>query len=115
MARRRAKVSFNFGWIIFMVIMYNVVFDDDDKTETKVVDQDQRPAIEQTVDKVKTQIIDNTERIAEKIKDEISNKEKEKKDPKPPPKEIMTAEPEKGPDPRPLNTQPESTGGFKKL
>lgn len=116
-----------------------MIFDDDKKTETEIVDQDQRPAVEEkidiTVDRVKNGIIDSTEWVADKIKEELSKekktdtvtslpatdteivekKQKEEKDPDPPPKEIMTAEPEKGPDPRPLKTQPESTGGFKKL
>lgn len=118
MARKKVTFTFNWFWILILIGGYNMIFDDDKKTETQIVDQDQRPAVEEkidvTVDRVKKGIIDSTEWVADKIKEEVSKKEKEK-DPEPPPKEIMTAEPEKGPDPRPLNTQPESTGGFKKL
>lgn len=120
----KKKVTFNFTWIIFMIIAYNVFFDDDgDKNKVEIVEQD-KPAIEETVQDVKKQLIDGTEWVVDKAKEElikIKEKEDEEKEPQPSKDEgvVMQAEKpkeEKGPDPRPLNTEPEKeTTTFKQL
>ena len=119
MARRKASFTFNWFWILLLIGGYNMFFDNDDKkSEVEVVTQDDRPAIEESVKEVVTVLGNEAKNFINDVKKEFENKKKgddETPVPEPPPKEIMTAKPDQGPDPRPLNAEPESTGGFKKL
>jgi hypothetical protein len=126
---RKTRVTFNFTWIIFMIIAYNLFFGDDDADKKEVKIQDQPKA---TVEEVSTQkSIDLTklkeegikvlDQVVDKVKEEIEAN-KSKQEPEPPPEEkreeTMVAEPEKEkeevPELKPLNDKPKETG-MKKL
>lgn len=118
---RKTKVTFNFTWIVFMIIAYNLFFsDDEDKKEVKIVDQPKA-----TVEEVSTQKgIDLTKlkeegtkvlnQVVEKVKEEIESKKSEPEEKR---EEVIIAEPEKEEEEvtelNPLNDQPET--GMKKL
>jgi outer membrane biosynthesis protein TonB len=130
MSRRSSRASFTLSWpfIIFCIIGYNVLFDDEesDKKSTESVDQetpaivqstDEKPnTIDSTIDRIKKEI--NTSVVIQQAKEEFGNlkdevlselnsekKPQEKDDPieKPKPEEkqepVMTAESEKQPEP----------------
>lgn len=124
---RKTRVTFNFTWIIFMIIAYNLFFSDDDKsTEVNVVDQD-KPAIVETIkdtgNKIGNTIVEalKEQEVDKKVSDLLNGKKETETEPVPEPKEekkapVMVAEPEKEsvPDLKPVDNQPPERG-MKKL
>lgn len=120
MARKRLKLTFNFGWILFMIFMYNIVFDDSSDKQVEIVDQEQaieeKIDVDQAVNDIKKDLkslANGAKILLEQAKDEIVKKEDE---PPPNPDEgremVAEPEPEKM---KPIEQPTESKGGFKKL
>ena len=124
-----AKKSFSFSLpgIIFMVVMYNFIFDDDNKNEVEIVEQENiiqtepapsAPTIKDSLKEIGLELRE----VGEQLKDEVSvvvddlKKELEETPPKPDEKveeEKVIVQKEEAPDPLP-EPKEESTG-MKKL
>lgn len=126
---RKTRISFNFTWIIMLIIGYNFLFDDGDKSEVEVRDQE-KPAITEKAEKVKaagkdlSAVIKETaqefKKVAEKAVDDYQKQVKETPpEPEPEPKERqeeIVAEPEvEEPELKSLDNKPSTEEGMKKL
>ena len=127
---KKSSGGISISSIIFLVVMYNVIFDDNDKNEVEIVEQDtivqteptpnNRPKLKDTLNEVRDavksvggQLKEEAEVAINDLKKELEGTpEKPKEDPPEEKQEELVAEPEKL---KPLNDAKEKSTGMKKL
>jgi len=127
---KKSSGGISISSIIFLVVMYNIIFDDGDKKEVEIVEQDtivqtspspERPTIKDQLNEVGSQLKEVGKQLKEEVGVAVNDikKEFEETDPKeePPEKkeEVLVAEPEAKKETLKSIEKPPETNGMKKL
>ncbi len=108
--------GFGIGSVIFLVIVYNVLFDDDDEKEVKIIDQAKEIIVETKEFIIETKDSEAVQEIIQSAKEKFIKDEEEGEEEI---AEVVEEEQSDGPPPKIISAEPEEdqpkTDEFEKL